>query len=458
MLAIAIKGPTIALAKEQMQQAKTLGNLAELRFDLFIEKDFNQIAELIKDYPLPLIFTLKEEDQYLLALKPAYCDQKLGSKVSVPKGTKLILSYHCFENTSYDLNDLLFKMQKTPADYYKIALMGSSSIDALKMLVFLQNAPKNVIGIIMGEKGSFLRTFPAPITYASLSDELKTAPGQLTAVELKGIYHYPSSAHQNFGLIGSPVTMSISHITHNRVMQEFSLSSRYVKMDILPEEVEQCLFLAKKAGMLGLSVTMPLKEKVLSFVNVDPIAQKIGAVNTLVLDKEGYRGFNTDGIGALNALEHHLKVKDKRIAILGAGGAAKAIAYEAKNRGAKVLVVNRTESKAHDLAIQLGIQGGGYAKLQSPFEVLINATASIDPIDPIAIPSHILVMDIHNRPKWTPFLLSAKERGCSIVFGYEMFIYQAVEQYRLWFPKIDVAAIKELLKKTTEEALTYKAE
>ncbi len=183
---------------------------------------------------------------------------------------------------------------------------------------------------------------------------------------------------------------------------------------------------------------MPLKEAVLPFLDaIDPEAQKIGAVNTLLFEKGKIFGCNTDGIGALNALEKTLAVKDKRIVILGAGGAAKAIAFEAHKRGALLTIVNRDAGKARRLAEHFGCKAIGldrmHACAQEGYDLLLNTTPLSLPIGPADILPTAHVMDIKTRPQQTLLLKHAQEKGCPITYGYEMFIEQALGQYRLWF-------------------------
>ncbi|MDP1880011.1 MAG: shikimate dehydrogenase, partial [Parachlamydiaceae bacterium] len=189
----------------------------------------------------------------------------------------------------------------------------------------------------------------------------------------------------------------------------------------------------------GASVTMPLKENVKELLDeIDPVAQKIGAVNTLFFRKGKVKGFNTDCIGALNAIEEQSGlVIGKKIVILGAGGAAKAIVYEACKRGAKVVILNRRSEKAQQLANQFNCEGYGLESIheiyQQGYDILINCTPSSMPIEPQYILEKAVIMDIVSKPKETPFLQEAIKIGCQVIFGYDMFINQAKEQHQIWF-------------------------
>lgn len=232
-------------------------------------------------------------------------------------------------------------------------------------------------------------------------------------------------------LIGSPIAKSQSDIKHNKVMQALGLNARYAKVEMGELELDGVF----RNCWDGLSVTMPLKEKVIPFLDwVSPEALEIGAVNTVV-NKDGVLlGYNTDGIGALNAIEAKRVVRGQRVVIIGAGGAAAAIAYEARNRGAEVFIFNRTKARGDDLARRLGIQSDLLGALQGfSYDILINTTPSELPVPGDCIREGSLVMDIKSIPVQTELLKIAKSKHCTLVFGYEMWTNQAIEQYKWWF-------------------------
>lgn len=301
------------------------------------------------------------------------------------------------------------------------------------------------------------------MSYASLNDEQATAPGQLSASLLLERFRFRSLSPQTalYGLIGEPIEHSIGDITHNQRFKELGYDALYVKMQVKPKELGPFLHYAKQLPFRGLSVTMPLKEEIMPYLDeIDPVAKQIGAVNTLVMrdgqsgdvypsesmseQRQNIRqvnrqiiGYNTDGKGALDALEKHRRVKGMRMIILGSGGAAKAIIYEAQSRGALVIVLSRDAKKANEVAQRFHCQEGlGLDKMTSlakeGYDVLINCTPIDMPIEENAILSQALIMDIRTRPKITPFLQCALNKGCSVVYGEEMFLEQAKGQYQLW--------------------------
>ena len=479
MLCAVIKGSNILEAKGQIEQASAWCNLIELRLDYFEILDVPLLKELVSFYPIPMIFTLRSASQgghykhseklrlsileKLASLNPTYLDIEYNvpkdfiENISLNYPTiKIILSYHNFEDTPEDLVKVYQDMALTPAFFYKIAVTAKNSVDALRLLHFAKTLNRrNIIPISMGSYGQITRIIApvigSPLTYACLEDTSITAPGQLTAEELIHRYNYPllTTKTSLYGLIGSPVDQSISDVTHNYFMKALHLDALYVKMIVRAEELPLFLNLAKKLFQ-GLSVTMPLKESILPYLDqIDPEAHCIGAVNTLCFKKEKIYGYNTDGIGALNALEKKDPIEGKHILILGAGGAAKAIAYEALHRGAFVTIVNRSLDKAKKTADRFGCKANSLANMLSlsekGYDILINSTPLPMPIDTQAILAGSLVMDIKTKPKETPFLAEASKKNCLITYGYEMFIEQALGQFNLWF--------KEKLQNTSPQVL-----
>ncbi len=310
-----------------------------------------------------------------------------------------IVSYHNFEETP-ELEAILSEMRARhpQARYYKIAVFANSILDALRMLHFQRKHP-DVIGLCMGEKGIITRIL-SPFTYAPLSEEDKNAPGQLLWSELEAIYRYRSITPQTriYGLIGNPVHQSIGHLYHNDQFHSSSMDAVYVKMAVAPEELPQFFEAIKGLPFYGLSVTAPLKEKI----------APASIINTLYRTEKGWETCNTDGVAAADVLGD---VAGKHIVILGAGGAAKAIAFELLQRSAHVNLLRRGE--------------------KIPFyDILINATSSESPDFRDRFIAGKIVMDISVRA--TPFLLKAIASGCQAIDGLPMYFAQALLQSVIW--------------------------
>jgi 3-dehydroquinate dehydratase/shikimate dehydrogenase len=361
--------------------------------------------------------------------KANYIDVDWKTK-TLPSG-KIIVSYHNFEETP-DLEDVLKTLQEAhpQAHFYKIATMARSTLDSFRMMEFLQKHPK-MIGLCMGELGTVTRIcapiFDVPLMYAPLVEEDKNAPGQLLVDQLQEIYHFKLLNQETkiFGLIGDPVHRSIGHLFHNDFFRTHSRNAVYVKMVVKPEELAQFFGSIKKLPFAGLSVTAPLKEAVLPFIDViDPKAKAIGAVNTLAFRKGKIYGSNTDGDAALDVLGD---VQNKTLVVLGAGGAAKAIIYTAIKRGCHVVIVNRTPEKAEELAHQMGC---AWSPKVPPYDILVNTTSSSMPIDAQDILPGKTVMDIAVYE--TEFFKEAQRKGCFVLNGFPMFFQQALAQQAIW--------------------------
>ena len=178
---------------------------------------------------------------------------------------------------------------------------------------------------------------------------------------------------------------------------------------------------------------------------IDPIAKKIGAVNTVSNDNDILTGYNSDWIGAMEALKEISDLKNKSVILIGAGGAARAIAYGLEENQAKVTIFNRTSEKAKELSKEFNlIFGGNLDEIKNidDYDILINATSvgfhpGIDKcvVDESIIKKNKIVMDVVPNPLETPFLRIVKNKGCKIIPGYRMLIYQALFQFELYTGK-----------------------
>lgn len=489
MLCVTINGPSFEEAAQQILSLPLNVHLLEFRLDCFFDLNESFLERLRGIRALPVIFTLREprqgsdyqgtEEERLAALtryaklNPEYIDLESTCPPDYIRlfseaypHIKIILSYHNFDETPADLTRLYAEMRTFPAHFYKIATFCNSSTDALRLLFFTKNAVKPLCTMGMGRHGEVTRVlgciYGSSITYASVSDKSKIVQGQLSANTLSNVYHYPllNSETLVYGLIGDPVSKSIGYRVHNAFFANVDIPAVYVKMVAIQDQLEKLLPLTKELGFRGLSVTMPLKEVLLPHVDfIDPYAASIGAANTLVYKEDGIHAYNTDGIGALNAIEKIASVNDKRVLIVGAGGAAKAIIVEALRRGAHVTVVNRTVSRAEELALQYSIRAAALSDItqiiREGYDFLINCTPVGIPFDLELLLPEKIVMDIKTLPQLTEFLAKAIEKKCLIVYGYQMYIEQALEQYALWFPEIfNRTQAKQLLEHVVKNILS----
>jgi 3-dehydroquinate dehydratase/shikimate dehydrogenase len=430
----------------EIEQIASLVDLVELRLDHF---------DIEKRPSCPCIFTLRKKEQggakemrekerlaqidKYLELLPDYCDieadtdpvfiEKIAKKF--PK-VKLIGSYHNFQETPADLTAILKAMKNPHFAIYKIAVHANSTLDMLRLMLFAKNSAEPLSVMSMGKFGEPSRVL-APITgsllnYTGLEDDPSLHRyGVRTLLET---YHY-AKLNKNtliYALIGNPVEKSPGHLFHN---PRFQHNAVYVKLRVEPHEVHAIFSYFKKLPFGGLSVTIPLKELVFSEMDeVSSLAKAIGAINTVTFKNGKTIGTNTDAPGALNALEKHTAVKGKTIAVLGAGGAARAIIYEVLKRGAKVLIFNRTKMRAEKLGEEFNCSGFALSHLSDhSYDILINtippASHEVPPIQRNTFVMDIVIGD-------TPLLKSAGQMGCHCIRGEEMFEQQALSQQKEW--------------------------
>ena len=243
-----------------------------------------------------------------------------------------------------------------------------------------------------------------------------------------------------YGIIGNPVAHSLSPGMHNSAFEALGLNKVYVPFPAA--DAGSALDACRALNIRGLSVTIPHKEAVLAHLNsIDPVAEKIGAVNTLVFDGEkNIHGLNTDWIGANKALTDKIDLKGKRILLLGAGGSARAIGFGLMEAGAQVIVASRTQSRLETLANILRCDSLPLAEIDSvQADVLVNATAvgmkllgDVSLVPSACLANFQVVMDIVYSPLETKLLREAKAAGCEVINGLSMLLYQGVAQFEAW--------------------------
>jgi shikimate dehydrogenase len=276
---------------------------------------------------------------------------------------------------------------------------------------------------------------------------------------------------QVFGVFGDPIAHSLSPAMHNAAFSALGMDCVYHAFRVKPEKLEKAILGAEAMGFGGLNLTVPLKEAALrlEFINPDPLAEKIGAINTVVFGKNGeIKGYNTDGLGAKKALrEAAVEIRGSKIVVAGAGGAARAIAFQLAADGAEIIIINRTEERAVELAKNISaaalsgkVEGRGLSGLKALLQdadVLINTTTlGMHPNTDTAIATAedlhpgLTVFDIVYNPLETRLLREAKAANAKTVSGIFMLVYQGAEAFRLW---TGIEPPVELMKKTVLEAL-----
>lgn len=254
-----------------------------------------------------------------------------------------------------------------------------------------------------------------------------------------------ASASRNTGLIGYPVGHSLSPAIHEYWMKRYKIAGSYRLFPVEPKELSAALLKMRDMDLVGFNVTVPHKETILPFLNaVDATAKEIGAVNTVLVDKERFLGTNTDAYGFITNLREgaNLGAHLSHVVLLGAGGAARAVIVALQNAGARqITVINRTPETAKELAKEFILQWQPWESRERVLEgasLLVNTTSlGMEGKPPLgialdALPTDALVTDIVYAPLETRLLQDARARGNPTVDGLNMLIHQAAEAFRLW--------------------------
>ena len=256
------------------------------------------------------------------------------------------------------------------------------------------------------------------------------------------------------GLLGNPLGHSFSPVMHNRAFELLGLNFFYMPIEVTPENLKDVACGISKMNFAGYNVTIPHKIRIMEHLDgIDELARSIGAVNTVTIKDGVTTGHNTDGEGFIRSLETETgtSVKGKTLLVLGTGGAARAVAMALAFKGAeRIIICNRTEQKARDLSRDINEKVRPCSEVipMAPWEiknaarqadVVINTTSvgmhpeeDRMPLDGEAIPEGIVVCDIIYNPDKTKLLRVAESKGCKIVSGLGMLVYQGAEAFRLW--------------------------
>ena len=491
-----------------IERASEVAEIIELRLDCFAEEEWDEVRSvlgaLLAKRVRPLIFTFRPAEEggrrtlstderrrfrrqlafqydgetYApdfvdLELNFGDCDEQQIDEVS--KSSAVILSHHDFVGIPPDLENIYERMAETRAHVLKIAVRASDATDCLSLLRLLERARRErraLIAVAMGEAGILTRIL-APsrgsfLTYGALDEEQQTAPGQLSARELRDLYRIHSINRQTqiTGIVGSPVAHSVSPHMHNAAFAADGANAVYI-----PFEVRDVgAFMRRMAdprtrelewNLRGLSVTAPHKSAVIEHLDwVEPKALEIGAVNTVVVEEGALHGYNTDAEAAITPLAKVIELGDARVAVIGAGGAARAVLWSLRERGARVTLLARNSERAREVAAPFGAQPAPLrgAKFDG-FDVVINTTplGTRGPLEreTPAVAAELrgarVVYDLVYNPSVTRFMREGREASCrEVVGGLPMLVAQAAAQFKLWTGR---DAPREVMSDAAERAL-----
>ena len=491
MICVPLAEPSLDKVRHAMVHAATRADMAEVRLD-YLESvpDPSELAELIRHRPCPVIVTHRSgaeggqgdwpDEVRLKTLQAAvelgadYVDVELDHADKLRRGpnTKLIVSYHNFTSTPLNLEAIYSKIVQAGADVVKLTTMANSIVDNIRMFEVLRHAAKPCIGLCMGELGMISRIlgrkFGGLLTFAPVDATRATAPGQLSLDELVGLYNYRSITAQTkiYGVIGNPIGHSISPHIHNAAFRSLGINAVYVPFKV-EGDVGNFIEASRGLPVHGYSVTIPHKRDAMQAADeVDPICRDIGALNTIVNHKGRLAGSNTDWSAAVEAIESAMggeSLSGKRVALLGAGGTARAIAFGLKHKGASVCIYNRTAERGRALAAEVRCEARPLEELaDADVDVIANSTSvgmfpnvAASPVPKSALRPGMTVFDAVYNPVYTRLLCDAAEAGCRTATGLEMFVNQAAQQFKTW---TGLEAPRELMEAVAREKLSVVSE
>ena len=380
----------------------------------------------------------------------------------------LVLSYHNYEGTP-TLDGVFRRMAKLGADAYKIVTTAKKPSDNYRVLSLSKSNPRvPFIMLAMGEQGFASRVIgPAwggLYTYAAPNASEGTAVGQVSARLLRHLYRVErfSKAAKIYGVVADPVRHSISPAVHNRAFQARRLDAVYLPFLVHPQQLKDFFSLADSLPVAGFSVTIPHKQKVLRYLDiVDPLARRIGAVNTVWKKAGKWRGTNTDADAVSNSLRRHIRLAKSSVLIAGNGGAARSAAFALADAGAKVSLIGRNPDRVRALSKICGAEPLMREQLDSRrFDVFLHATPlgmyprTDESFFEGVIPAEV-VFDMVYNPLDTMLLRNAQAQGKTVVHGIEMFLEQGIRQFEIWTGE---SAPRSAMEKAALEALGQRAE
>ncbi|MCW5964279.1 MAG: shikimate dehydrogenase [Bryobacterales bacterium] len=359
--------------------------------------------------------------------------------------TDLIVSYHSYSGTP-QLEKLMVRMQRAPADGYKVVTTARKPSDLLRLLSMVKEKPGvPLILLSMGEIGFPSRVLSVKMgclySYAAPNSAQGTAPGQISSEKMRSVYAAEKLNRDTsiYGLIACPVKHSISPQIHNRALQSRRINGVYVPFLVDTGQLKDFMQVANELPLKGFNVTIPHKQKILRYLDVvDPLARRIGAVNTVWKKAGKWRGTTTDVAGTLRPLKDKVKLRGARILIAGSGGAARTAAFALGDAGAQVFLTGRNLDKVRALAKLVNGRSLAHDEAERQyFDVLVHATPlGMYPYPegiyfPDKIPADV-VFDMVYNPRQTLLLQRAAEQGKVCMDGLRMLIEQAAEAFTIW--------------------------
>ena len=449
------------------ERAVDLADIVELRLDCLEPQDVSKAVSHVSNFPRPIILTFRpaEEGGYrelsreerrlfwtTLALRADDVwwdlESDLVHDVS-PDWSRTIVSHHDFSGVP-DLDLIYDRLAQMPARVVKIAVQAHEIVDCIRVFRLLERAireGREIIAIAMGNAAIATRILGpsrgAFLTYGSLAEDSATAPGQVNARALRSLYNIDAIDDETTicGLVGLPVLHSVSPHIHNAAFEREGVNGVYLPLEVsdINSFIRRMVHpLTRELGwnLRGLSITAPHKQSVMEHLDwIEPEAAEIGAVNTVVVEKDRLLGYNTDAAGFIDPLLKSIgSLRGKRVALIGAGGAARAAVWALNREGANVTLFVRDVSKQNVACEPLS------SASFSGYDLVVNATPA-SPATRAQLQGARCVYDLVYNPIETEFLREARAAGCATLGGLEMLVAQAKIQFELWTGKTPSTSI-----------------
>jgi 3-dehydroquinate dehydratase/shikimate dehydrogenase len=454
---VTVGGPTMTALRAARDEAAPIGDLVELRLDSVVDPD---AAGALQGRTGPVVVTCRptweggafsgsEEERFRLLtrawdLGAEYVDIEAratfaGEFLVRTGGQRVVLSSHDFDALPADLDDRMRALLGTSAAVVKLAVPARRLRDILPVFQLHRLAgARPFVALAMGEAGVATRVLAARVgscwTYAGSS----WAPGQMSVPRLLQEFGFRRIGPQTaiFGVLGRPIAHSLSPAMHNASFAATGTNAVYLPFEA--ESVDDFLTVASSLDVQGASITAPYKVAMMPHVEADAVTRRVGAVNTLRRSAHRWEATNTDVEGFLAPLERRIPLAGARAAVLGAGGAARAIALALHDRGARVTVYARQLANAERVAASIDEEAAVWPPEPGSWDLLVNATPvgtspAVDetPIPDVAFDGR-LVYDLVYNPPETRLMREAAAAGCIVLGGLDMLVAQAQAQQFWW--------------------------
>jgi 3-dehydroquinate dehydratase / shikimate dehydrogenase len=465
---------SFAKLEQACARASEYADIVELRLDCLEAGDLAfEVEKFVSKVPGPIILTFRPAEQggyreltrpereafWASNLRPnVFCDVEgdlvLTSSFDWPR---IIVSHHDFNGVPDDLDGIYERLAGTKARVVKIAVQAKDITDCIPVFRLLERGrseQRETIAIAMGNSGIATRVLGpsrgAFLTYGSLEEASATAPGQITAQQLRSVYRIDAIDEETMicGLVGLPVMHSVSPHMHNAAFASEGVNGVYLPLEVRDVEAFVKRMVHPRTRELdwnlrGLSVTAPHKSRVMSLLDwVEPEALEIGAVNTVIVKDHGLHGYNTDVHGLIEPLLKHFGSLDGlSVAVIGAGGAARAAVWALTRDGARVTLFARALNKAGSISSSFGVSCELLSTASfAGYDLVINATPAAPALAEQLVGAR-LVYDLIYNPSETQFLKEARQAGCQTLGGLPMLVAQARRQFELWTGKKPSSAV-----------------